>query len=149
MAQPDKQQEKKKAPGKLKRLTDDEVATGIHFLRAAAIFYQPDNLTQRQAFSVFMPHLFVLRSLKRSFSDLAKFLRECGLNLQPSTIRTYYNEMLEDQMEACQRHLEEHKQLVAERLNEFRGKDISTIAEKLAELEAANQMPTAPEKNRF
>lgn len=144
MDQPDKQQKKEKARGKLKRLTGDEVATGIHFLRAAAIYLQPDDITQRQAFAAFMPDLFVLRSMDCSFSDLANLLRECGLKLQPSTIRTYYNEMLEDQMEACQKRLEEHRQLAAECRNEFRGQDISTIAEKLAELDAATKAPAAP-----
>lgn len=104
----------KNARGPLKRVASSDFATAAEFLSAAAFLVVPENQTQRQAFRDLMPQLFVLRSKGVSFEELANLLRRCGLNLQTSGVRRYYEDMLPDCKESCQAQLEEHLKQQAE-----------------------------------
>jgi len=41
-----------------------------------------------------LPELYVLRDKGCSFEQITTLLNRCGLKLQPSTVKNYYNEML-------------------------------------------------------
>jgi hypothetical protein len=100
--------EKKPAP--LKRLTANEVARGIELLREATMSIEPDTHTQRSTFNHYVLELYVLRENGYTFKRLAALLKDCGLNLLPSSVRTYYYEMVSERRDECLRYLEEHRQ---------------------------------------
>lgn len=99
-----------KKSGPLKRLTANEVARGIELLREAILHLEPDSHTQRSTFNDYLPDLYVLRENGYTFKQLAALLKDCGLNLEPSSVRTYYYEMVSERKDECLRYLEEHRQ---------------------------------------
>lgn len=112
----------------LKRVASADFATAEEFLKAAAYIVLPEDQTQRQAFAKLMPHLFVLRNKGCSFKQLASLLTECGLNLQPSTVRSYFDEMLADRMDVCKAQMKMQIEILAEVRKETQGIDMTAIA---------------------
>jgi DNA-binding transcriptional MerR regulator len=76
--------------------------------------------------------LYVLRNKGCSFSQIAKLLTDCGFNLQPSTVRVYYSEMLATRLDECQRRMNEQILLMSEVRKETQNIDASAIAGKMA-----------------
>ena len=112
-------------------MASKDFASAEEFLKAAAYLVVPEDQTQRQAFEKLMPHLFVLRNKGCSFVQLAGLLTQCGLNLQPSGVRRYFEEMLVDRMDACQAQMNEQIKVLAEVRKETKDVDLSAIAGKV------------------
>jgi hypothetical protein len=99
--------------GPRRRISAADLATAKGVLEDAALVIEPDDQQQRQAFEKLMPQLYVLRNKGCSFEQLAKLLGQTGFNLQPSTVRTYYNEMLATRAELCQARMNEQLAVMA------------------------------------
>jgi hypothetical protein len=96
--------EKKRSP--LRRLTAIEVQQGIELLREAVLNLVPDAHTQRSAFNNYLLELYVLRENGYTFKQLTALLKQCGFNLQSSSVRTYYYELVKERENECVRYLE-------------------------------------------
>ena len=83
------------------------LADVVDKLRARMDGIDPEDSTQRKAFKICMPELYVLRERGCSWDQITKLLNEIGVNLLTSTVRTYYGEMLADQMNKCQDSMSE------------------------------------------
>lgn len=114
--------------GPLQRLTAASFATAEEVLKTAALLVVPDDQTQRQAFEKLLPHLYVLRNKGCSWAQLTKLLAECGFKLQPSTVRSYFSEMLADRMDICQARMNEQIAIMAAVRHETANVDLSAIA---------------------
>lgn len=113
------------------RVPSNAFASAEEFLKAAAFVVVPEDQSQRKAFEKLMPHLYVLRDKGCSFAQLAGLLTKCGLNLQPSTVRRYFEEMLAARMDVCQKQLKEQMALLSEVRKETKQLDVSAIAGKV------------------
>lgn len=118
------------------RVASDAFASAEEFLKAAAFIVVPEDQSQRKAFEKLMPHLYVLRDKGCSFAQLAGLLTKCGLNLQPSTVRRYFEEMLAARMDVCQKQLKEQMALLSEVRKETKQLDVSAIAGKVLEVDS-------------
>lgn len=92
----------------------------------------PENQTQHQALVGLMPYLYVLKNKGCNFSQIATVLAECGIDLQPSMVREYYNTALATRMDICQERMNEQILLMAEIRKENKGVDVSSITERVA-----------------
>lgn len=113
------------------RVASADFASSEEFLRAAAYLVVPEDQSQRKAFAKLMPYLFVLRSKGCSFPQLAGLLTQCGLNLQPSSVRRYFDELLADRMEACEAQMQEQVKLLAEVRKETASANMADITSKV------------------
>ena len=86
-------------------------------LALAAQTIEPDDKVQRQAFKALLPNMYVLRNKGCSFAQLASLLNQCGFSLPPSTVRTYYNEMMVAKMELCSAEMNEQIAILAKMLD--------------------------------
>lgn len=114
--------------GALRRVSAVDFASADETLRTAALLLVPEDQTQRQVFEKLMPNLYVLRNKGFSWAQLTKLLNECGLHLQPSTVRTYYSEMLAARMDICQARMNEQIAVMAAVRSETVGVDLSAIS---------------------
>lgn len=114
--------------GALRRVSAVDFASADETLRTAALLLVPEDQTQRQVFEKLMPNLYVLRSEGFSWAQLTKLLNECGLHLQPSTVRTYYSEMLAARMDICQARMNEQIAVMAAVRSETVGADLSAVS---------------------
>jgi hypothetical protein len=122
---------KAQTKGPLQRVGGVELAVAVKVLKAATRYILPEDMTQRQAFAIYLPELYVLRNKGCSFAQITTLLVECGVNLQPSTVRGYYSEMLADRLDECQRRMNEQILLMAEVRKVTVAVDPFTMAEKL------------------
>jgi len=58
-------------------------------------------------FASLISYIYVLRNKGCSWEQITKLLADCNINLQVSTVRTYYSKMLADRQDECQRRLNE------------------------------------------
>lgn len=114
--------------GPLTRVASEDFAVAQEFLQQASLVVVPEDQTQRQAFGQLMPQIYVLRSKGCSFRQLATLLVQCGLKLQPDTVRRYYGEMLADRMAACERQMGAQIEILAAVKRETQGIDLKSIA---------------------
>lgn len=121
----------KRLGGARKRVSAADFATGDELLAAAALLMTPDDQAQRQAFKKHMPRLYVLKNNGCSFFQITNLLNRIGFNLQPSTVRIYYNELLADRMEMCQARMNEQILLLAEVRKQTKGLDVGSIAARV------------------
>ena len=56
----------------------------------------PDYVSQRQVFRECMPILYTLKKNGCSWSQITRVLNETGINLQISTVQSYYSDNLSD-----------------------------------------------------
>ncbi|MBK4737305.1 hypothetical protein [Noviherbaspirillum pedocola] len=126
-------QTKPRGPRQRFSAEDATVIRGV--LDAATRYLVPNDATQRQLFSSYMPDLYVLRNKGCSFSQIAALLKQCGFNLHPATVRQYYSEMLADRLDECQRRMNEQILLMAEVRKEIAAVDPSLVHNKLAEID--------------
>lgn len=87
---------------KLQRVGAEDFSFAEEALKTAELVIVPEDQTQRAAFEKLMPHLYVLRNKGCSWPQLTGLLNKSGFKLQPSTVRTYYSEMLVKCMDLCQ-----------------------------------------------
>jgi hypothetical protein len=114
--------------GPLQRVDALNFTTAEEVLKTAALLVVPEDQTQRQAFEKLMPHLYVLRNRGCSWAQLAKLLGECGFKLQPSTVRSYFTEMLASRLDVCQARMNEQIAIMAAVRNETAGVDLAAIS---------------------
>lgn len=123
-----------KARGPLQRLPGAEISTAEIVFQAAMVLLVPEDRTNRKEFESLMPYLYVLRNKGCSWAQLTKLLTDCGIRLQPSTVRSYYSEMLATRKDICQAQLQEHLLLLAQIRKETEGAELSDIAGRVAAL---------------
>lgn len=128
----------------LQRVAASDFSVAEEVLKTAALLIVPEDQTQRQAFEKLMPHLYVLRNKGCSWPQLAKLLGECGFNLQPSTVRSYFSEMLAARMDVCQARMNEQIALMAAVRSETAGADISAISGRVNAVLERLQSSAAP-----
>lgn len=114
-----------------KRIPSVDFSTAEEVFKAAAYLIVPENQTQHQALLRLMPYLFMFRNKGCSFAQLATLLTQCGFDLQPSTVREYYNNALATRMDICQERMNEQILLLAEVRKETKGVEVSTMSERV------------------
>lgn len=130
--------------GPLHRVGASDFAVAEEVLKTAALLIVPEDQTQRQAFEKLMPHLYVLRNKGCSFLQLAKLLGEVGIRLQPSTVRSYFSEMLATRMDVCQAKMNEQIALMAAIRSETAGVDVAAISGRVNAYHERLQSAAAP-----
>ena len=106
------------------------MSTAEAVLKAAMTLIVPDDLSQRKAFMTLMPYLYVLRNKGCSWSQLTTLINDCGFDLQPASVRTYYSELLADRQDICQERMNEQILLLAAVRKETKGAELSSISER-------------------
>jgi hypothetical protein len=66
----------------------------------------PKDYDDRAVFRVLMPRLYVMRKNGLSYSRIANILRQSGLPLSLTAVRTYYCEFLTEMESECVRYAE-------------------------------------------
>lgn len=118
--------------GAFKRVSSVDASAAEAIFNAAILLLEPEEKTQRKVFGTLMPYLFVLRNKGCSWPQLTKLVNDAGLHLQPSTVRTYYSEMLADRQDICQERMNEQLMVLAEIREKTSGEGMSAIAEKVS-----------------
>lgn len=121
----------KNVRGAIKRIASIDMSTAEAVLKAAMTLIVPDDQSQRKAFMTLMPYLYVLRNKGCSWSQLTMLINDCGFDLQPASVRTYYGEMLADRQDLCQERMNEQILLLAEVRKETKGAELSSISERV------------------
>lgn len=125
------------------RVSGNDFAAMQEILAAAALLITPEDQTQRQSFAKMMPELYVLRDKGCSFEQITTLLNRCGLRLQPSTVKNYYNEMLVTRQEICQERMSQQILLLAELKRETQGVDVAAMKDRLDAINAQNRVNAA------
>lgn len=99
--------EKNGMRGSLKRVDAVDATTAVEVFKAAILFIVPKDRSNRKMFASLMSYMYVLRNDGCTWEQITKLLADCNINLQVSTVRTYYSEMLADRQDECQRRLNE------------------------------------------
>lgn len=99
--------EKNGMRGPLKRIDAVDATTAEEVFKAAILFIVPKDRSNRKMFASLMSYMYVLRNDGCTWEQITKLLADCNINLQVSTVRTYYSEMLADRQDECQRRLNE------------------------------------------
>lgn len=118
--------------GPLRRLPGADFSTAEAIFEAAMSLLTPDDQTQRKAFESLMPYMYVLRNKGCSWTQLTKLLTDSGFILQPSTVRSYYSEMLATRQDICQERMNEQILLLAEIRKETKGVNVANIGGRVA-----------------
>lgn len=118
--------------GKLQRFTSTDLSIAEEVFKTALVLLVPDDQTQRKAFAALYPYMYVLRNKGCSWVQLTTLLNESGFTLQPSTVRTYYSELLADRLDVSQARMNEQISLMDELRKEMKGVDISAISARVA-----------------
>lgn len=118
--------------GPLRRLPGEDFSTAKAIFQAAMLLLTPDDQTQRKAFEALMPFMYVLRNNGCSWAQITKLLTDAGFVLQPSSVRTYYSEMLATRQEICQERMNEQILLLAEVRKETKGVNVADINSRVA-----------------
>lgn len=119
------------------KLTNDDTLRSATQPEDAKATLMPEGLSQKKAFEALMPRLYVLRNKGFSWNQLTALLVKSGFDLQPSTVRTYYSEMLVSSQDLCQQRVHEQTILSAEvkKINGS-GVDVGAVASRLAAITA-------------
>lgn len=118
--------------GPIRRLPGADISTAEAIFQAAMTLLTPDDQSQRKAFESLMPYMYVLRNKGCSWAQLTKLLTDSGFVLQPSTVRSYYGEMLATRQDICQERMNEQILLLAEVRKETKGTDVAAIGSRVA-----------------
>lgn len=98
----------------------------------AFLTLEPSERSQRQAFNALMPEIYMLRNKGFSFQQIATLMEQVGFRLQPSTVRSYFNELLVGRQDECIKRMNQQMMMLAEINKETKGSEISMIAAKAA-----------------
>lgn len=99
-------------------------------LALAALTLEPDELSQRKLIETLMPELYLLRHKGHSFQQITVLLTQCGLNLQPSTLRNYYTEFLDERRTACEQRMADSLKILATLETAARKRDIGALTDE-------------------
>lgn len=128
------QQLSTKRSGPLRKIKDVDVLAAREFINIASLTLEPEDRTQRKAFSALMPDLYMLRNKGFSFQQLASILNSVGFTLQPGTVRNYFNEMLVNREEEFIQRMNEQLVLLEAVKKETQGASMATYSGKVAEI---------------
>lgn len=118
--------------GPLARTKSEDMSAAREIFLMCALTMEPADRTLRQSVKALIPEIFVLRNQGFSWPQLASLLKEaCNIDLLPSTVRSYFNEMLIDRQEECTRRMNEQVLLLAEIKKETEGAKLPGIANKV------------------
>lgn len=131
--------------GPLRRLPGADISTAEAIFEAAMLLLTPDDQTQRKAFEALMPYMYVLRNKGCSWAQLTKLLTDAGFVLQPSTVRSYFGEMLATRQDICQDKMTKQILLMAEIRKDTEQTSRASISKKLEQI-MASQAPTTSAK---
>ena len=123
--------------GPVKRVNDDDFIRAENILINAMHVIVPDDRSQRKVFEALMPYLYVLRNKGCSWAQLTRMLAECKIKLQPSTVSSYYSEMLASRLDVCQEQMNEQILLMAEVRKETNKVALEATAKRVAAVLAA------------
>lgn len=129
--------------GPVQRISGIDASATEDVLKAAMHLMVPEDQTQRQAFVPLMPHLYVLRRKGCSWAQLTKLLTDCGFNLLPSTVRSYYSEELAVRQDLCEARLAESLVVIAETKKAANSADMAAIAERVSTASARTKAAAA------
>jgi hypothetical protein len=118
----------RKKRGSIHKVAAIDIGIAEEVFKNALHLLIPEDAKQRKVFESLMPYLFVLRNKGCSWEQLTSLLNECGFKLQPSTVRNYFSEMQQVNMDLCQERMNEQILLLNEVKKQTRGIDISTVA---------------------
>lgn len=121
-----------RAPVKLQRVPATDMSAAEEVFKAAMVLIVPEDQTQRKAFESLLPYMYVLRNKGCSWAQLTNLLTECGFALQPSTVRTYYSEMLATRLDICQARMNEQISVFETIRKETSGAELSAIAGRVS-----------------
>lgn len=121
------------------RISADDLSTARGVLDAAFLCIEPDDQKQRKAFEQLMPQLYVLRNKGCSFEQLTKLLSKSGFKLQPSTVKTYYSEMLATRLDLCQARMTEQLAVMAALRKKTAGAEMPAISSRVEAVLAAHR----------
>ncbi len=102
--------------------------------KAAELLLKPEEETQRKVFESLMPYIYSLRDKGCSWNQITDLVIKSGLNLQPSTVRSYYSEMLASRQDVCQARMTDQILLMAEVKKSQEDGEQSALKKKLAEI---------------
>lgn len=93
----------KKKRGPLRRISSAELVKIGEVLQHAILYLEPEEFTQRRMVANYLPELYHLRIKGYTFNQLAQLLSQADSKITPGTVRIYYNEMLPERLDECQR----------------------------------------------
>lgn len=99
--------------------------------------------SHRHAFSELMPELRMLRNKGFTFQQIATLLRQIGLRLQPSMVRQYFNEGLEDHNDKFMERMDEQLGLLADMKKTTPGITLGAAGKQI-EIDIASHNPDLP-----
>lgn len=140
--------------GRLHRIAAEDFSFVEEALKTAELLIVPEDQTQRAAFEKLMPHLYVLRNKGCSWPQLTTLLSKAGFKLQPSTVRTYYSEMLVKSMNLCQARMNQQIDLMAKLREENAqvaagSSSLSTLAQRVTSQMAKLQQQNSKRMNEM
>ncbi len=130
--------------GARQRVQSTDMTVAVEVLKNAPLLMAPEDQTQRKAFESLMPYLYVLRNKGFSWNQLTDLLTQCGFRLQPSTVRSYYSEMLATRLDICQARMNEQLQVFEQIRTQTKGSDLSAITGRVSEFMTRQKSLAAP-----
>ena len=122
------EQKGREGRGRLTRMSAEDAITVREVIAFAIQSIEPEDRSKRQLFASLMPDLYVLRMKGFGFRQLTDLLVDCGVQLQQTTVRTYYQEMLASKMELCEARFDKQLFILA-KTEEM--EDVSAYAAKV------------------
>ena len=116
---------------------------------AAEQLLMPKEQSQRKAFEALVPYIFNMRNKGYSWGQLTELVIDSGINLQPSTVRSYYSEMLATRQDICQARMTEQILLLAEVRKDNEQKARASISEKLSRMLESQAPATSAKIDSF
>lgn len=124
------------------RFSATDYSNADELLWKATVEVVPDDVQQRQVFEKLMPQLYVLRNKGCSFEQITKILTDAGFQLQTSTVRSYYNELLADRMELSQTRMNEQIALMSAVRKEIANAEKADVSGRIKALSEAETQRT-------
>lgn len=116
------------------RVSAADLATAKEVFEAATFLVSPDHYTQRQAFGELMPHLFILQGNGWSWQQLTKLVNDSGFKLASSTVRRYFEEFKNLNLQTYQKTMNERLLLMKEVASQTQEMDLAAIPGRVAEI---------------
>ena len=117
-----------------KRVQIEDIDGIRQAFQMAYLTQEPSERSQRQTVKALLPEIYMLRNKGYAFKDIAAFMNSSIKNfqLQPSTIRIYFTEMLLGRTDECIARLNDQMIILSEVGKLTKGAEISMIAAKAA-----------------
>ncbi len=117
-----------------KRVQIEDIDGIRQVFQMAYLTQEPSERSQRQTVKALLPEIYMLRDKGYSFKDIATFMNSSIKNfqLQPSTVRIYFTEMLVGRVDVCVARLKDQMIVLSDVGKINKGSEISMIAAKAA-----------------